>query len=130
MLNEVSSPNEVQEVAVRCPNCNGKAAIFVAYSFMETKSLICCTQCAYRKQHAIKWPADAYYKVEVNGAILWAWSRNHLVAIRDYIASEERSQHKYRQFSYWSIRKIPAKFTNVKRRATIVRAIDRLLMQT
>lgn len=127
MVNDESRPERVKEVAVKCPNCKGKAAIYVSYLFEETESTISCKQCAHRKLHTINWPTDAYYRVETCGAVLWAWSREHLVEIRDYVASEDRGKRKYPHFFFKRVRRIPAQFLDVKRRAAVVRAIDRVL---
>lgn len=111
-------------VAVRCPNCGKEAFIYGYYLAKKMEKVVSCRSCPYRKKHLMKWPADAFYQVEVCNDVLWGWSREHFVSIREFIASKERKQNPREH------RKIPAHFLNVKRRSTIVKAIDRFLKST
>lgn len=120
-------PDWACEIAVRCPNCKKRASIYVYGLHPEKEYAVSCMNCAHRKPHIIKWPADAYYQVKVSGAVLWAWTRKHMVEIRDYVASEDRGKRKYPHHEWKHVRRIPARFLDVKRRAAVVRAIDRVL---
>jgi len=88
--------------------------------------VISCRSCPCRRKHKLDWPQDAFYKVEVCNDVLWGWSRDHFVSIRDFISSKDRDLGKRPNYS-WLHKKIPAHFLNVKRRAAVVKAIDRFL---
>lgn len=126
---DVAYADRVSEWAVQCPNCGDKASIYVHGLHPEKEYVVSCKNCAHRKPHIIKWPTDAYYQVKVCGAVLWAYDRQHLVEIRDYVASKDRGKRKYPHFEWRHVRRIPALFLDIKRRAAVIRALDRLLMQ-
>ena len=69
----------------------------------------------------VSWPSEAYYQTPVCNDVLWGWTRDHFISIREYIASKERKQ------TYPLHKKIPAHFLYVKRRKTVLKAIDRML---
>jgi hypothetical protein len=115
------------EAAVHCPNCGKEAFCFAEGIFEQIEVTVSCKSCPYRKTRMVNWPADAFYKAEVCNDVLWGWSRLHFASIRDFIASKERDFDKHTGPVWGDHRRIPAQFLDVKRRETIVRAIDRVL---
>jgi len=115
-------------VAIRCPNCGREATIHEVSDFVQITKTVSCKYCVHRKLHKVNWPEDAYYRVEVCGGVLWGWSRDHFISIRDFIASKDRDLSK--SLARRDLRRLPAQFLNVKRRATVIRAMDRLLPTT
>jgi len=91
--------------------------------------VISCRSCPCRRKHKLNWPKDAFYQVAVCNDTLWGWSREHLVSIREFISSKDRSMAKHSGY-IWQHRKIPAHFLNVKRRTAVIKAVDRLLSET
>jgi hypothetical protein len=87
-----------------------------------------CPTCAFRAKHLLQWPDDAYYICEVKGKILWAWTRGHASALRDFVASPDRE---FRPGSYPGyflfLRHIPTHFLRAKNRGAVVKQLDRLL---
>ena len=90
------------------------------------EGVVTCPRCVTRYAHRLAWPAEAFYRLEHRGATLWAWNREYLVMIRDFIASEQRDTPGHFYFS----RKLPKAFLLAKRRAMLTAKLDRLLATT
>jgi len=56
--------------------------------------------------------------------LLWAWSRPHAVAMRDFIASHERKPGAHGYGFILFLSHIPGKFLQAKERDAIVATID------
>ena len=67
---------------------------------------------------------DAYYRWDAPGRTLWAWSAEHAVALRDYLASEDRNRATYGEFQGF-LRKLPKEFLTAKVRDEAVKRISR-----
>ena len=130
MSAEALTKSERMEVAVRCPNCGKEANCHCDGVFEKIEAVVSCKSCAYRKKQPVSWPKDAFYRVEVCNDVLWGWSREHLVSIRDFVSSKTRNRANYCGFGWGDHRRIPAHFLDVHRREAIVRAIDGLLNET
>lgn len=127
--------------SVVCPNCgsesqcsdvltkkvmNGVAQVYKPKihdgSFSGT---ITCTSCAYHKKTTITWPKDAFWKFNIQGKVLWAWSATHAEAIANYIHSKNRDEF---QSEYAvSLFRIPEYFKLAKHREMIVKKIRKEL---
>lgn len=94
--------------------------------FRGAEGVVTCARCVARRPHRLAWPADAFYRVEFRGATLWAWNREYLVMIRDFIASERRDTKGHDYFR----RKLPKVFLQAKSRGDLTARIDRLLATT
>ena len=86
-----------------------------------------CTKCHGRKKHTLAWPADAYFTIEYRGKNLWAFNRETLIELRDYIVGNERKSAE----SKWSnfLLHIPSEFKQKKAREQVVRQLDKLLYE-
>lgn len=91
--------------------------------FDGAEGVVTCPRCVARYAHRLSWPADAFYQIEYRGATLWAWNREYLIMVRDFIASDRRDTtgHHYLR------RKLPKVFLLAKRRAQLTSKLDRLL---
>lgn len=89
------------------------------------RGVVICGSCAARRKAVLNWPDDAFYKVDHLGQSLWAFNRDHLQSMRDYIASEDRdrSRHAYPL----ALMKIPSVFLTTKARGPMVKKIDKAL---
>lgn len=89
------------------------------------RGVVICGSCGVRRRAVLNWPDEAFYKVEHLGQCLWAFNRDHLQSMRDYIASEDRdrSRHAYPL----ALMKIPSVFLTAKARAPMVKKIDKAL---
>jgi hypothetical protein len=85
--------------------------------------VVSCTKCVSRHSHTLRWPSDAFYFIQHRSKVLWAWNREYLVMVRDFIESSTRDT----AGSYYLRRKIPKFFLLAKNRAAVVSKINRFL---
>ncbi len=81
-----------------------------------------CIQCGYNKQQVISWPEQAYWKFNVKGELLWAWSLEHAQVLLNYFSSGERQEFGTGYAS--SLLHIPKHFKLAKNRNDVVKAIS------
>lgn len=89
-----------------------------------------CGHCGYHAAHQLDWPHDAYYTASIRGRTLWAWTRAHVVALRNFVASERRNRRALDDLPYGVaryVKRVPAGFLFAKNRAEVVKKLDRLL---
>ena len=74
----------------------------------------------------IHWHHDAYWKCEVKGEVLWAWSLEHATVLLDYIQSKERDEKAYTEYlaALWHL---PTHFKLAKNREAAVKSLSRLI---
>jgi hypothetical protein len=85
-----------------------------------------CSRCGYLARRKLSWPADAYFACEVKGKQLWAWNREHALAIKSFIESKERKPWRHRGYAL-SLLHIPTIFLLAKNRDAVVRRLQRIL---
>lgn len=85
-----------------------------------------CPTCGYKRKHQRRWPNDAYFVCEVEGEQLWAWTREHVIALKYFIASKDRNLRNYPGFELF-LHHIPTVFLRAKNRNTVVRKLQHLL---
>ena len=94
-------------------------------SFLRTVRIIgvlCCSCCASRRKHVLDWPTDAYYRVEVAGGLIWAWDRQHVIRLVNYLSAEHLEPS-----VGWFLRHIPKCFLLKRNRGKVVKALGALL---
>lgn len=84
-----------------------------------------CTSCYTRKKHTLDWSNDAFYSMSYKGNILWAFNRESMIELRDYIASNDRKVENYRWSNF--LLHIPSVFKKQNVRLTVVKQINRIL---
>ena len=82
-------------------------------------------ECGTRRKHKLKWPQDAFYKLNYRKNNLWAYNRETTIVLRDYIKSDERKNFgvKWQFF----LLHVPKPFLVAKARKPLVAKIDKLL---
>ncbi|MFZ5637643.1 MAG: hypothetical protein ACOY82_13770 [Pseudomonadota bacterium] len=87
-----------ETVSIHCPRCGSEAL------FTETKGELRhppgapiagssrCLSCGYNGSHTIAWPDAAFYKVEIRGHLLWAWSADSTEVLIRFLASGQRDE--------------------------------------
>lgn len=85
-----------------------------------------CPVCVRPRKHLLSWPHDAWFQIEVRGAVLWAFHEESLLVLRDYIASEQRAPQRRKRWS-WFLLKVPSHFLSAKVRPEAVKKLSRLL---
>ncbi len=86
---------------------------------------ISCSHCKTRKPYTLQWPNDAFYSFPIKGEILWAFNRESVVELRNYIAASERKVDKYKWAGF--LIHIPTRFKKKNVRDSIVTQINRML---
>lgn len=84
-----------------------------------------CGACGFRTRHRLCWPDDAVYTCEVRGKTLWAWTRDHAVTLRNFIASPHRDRRQFRHSLF--LMHVPSHFLKAKHRAEALKKLERLL---
>jgi hypothetical protein len=114
-------------IVVRCRSCGGPAKMVGhggRFYFMDgAVGIVSCPECISSYSHTLDWPSDAFYRVEHRRKVLWAWNREYLVMVREYIASSSRKT----EGSYYLRRKLPKFFLLAKHRQHVVDKIDAVL---
>ena len=77
--------------------------------------------------HRLDWPADAYYAASIRGRTLWAWTRAHVVALREFVASAGRSTEGLPYGIARYVKRVPAELLSARNRGEVVKKLDRLL---
>lgn len=94
----------------------------------EVWGVCTCGTCGYRQKRRLHWPEEAYYKTEIRGEVLWAWTREQAEALRLHIAAKDRKLPRAaRGGHFWFLRHIPKHFLEVKNRTEALKKLDRLL---
>ena len=90
------------------------------YAYMK-RGAYRCVVCNDTGGRPLAWPADAYHQWEMDGNLLWAVSRDHALAIREFIASGVRKPSG--DFSPL-LKQIPRAFLKPEAREAILKRID------
>lgn len=87
--------------------------------------LVSCHKCFSESKHTLDWPNDAYYAIEHKGNLLWAYDKEMMIEIKDYIQTTVRGN----LFAIESIiiRHLPTVFKLVRNRDAIVKKINKLI---
>ena len=86
-----------------------------------------CSRCRKNLKHTLDWPHDAYFQARVAGEVLWAFNRESLCALRDYIASADRKRPVPKPWGSF-LDKVPTRFLRAKVRETAIKKLERLLL--
>jgi len=84
-----------------------------------------CGACGYLNRHLLDWPREAFYALSLRGRTLWMGSREHAVALRGYVAAEDRQRV---PGARW-LSRVPKEFLAARNRAPLVKKLDRLLAE-
>jgi len=82
-----------------------------------------CGACGYLNRHLLDWPREAFYAVSLRGRTLWMRSREHALALRHYVAADDRQ----RVPGARGLSRVPKEFLAARNRAPLVKRIDALL---
>ncbi len=88
---------------------------------------VSCINCGFAGRVTIHWHRDAYWKCDVKGETLWAWSLDHTKVLLDYIHSSKRDEKAHPGYlkALWHL---PTHFKLAKNREAAVRALGKLIM--
>ncbi|MCZ7605761.1 MAG: hypothetical protein M5U25_06710 [Planctomycetota bacterium] len=142
----VIKPNERYHVAIYYPGLHGTGTApidelpegYTAEDFGPPQywheygghrlGTLICISCGLRRKHDLKWPGEAFYQVMVRGEVLWAYDREYAVVLRDFLASTDRNQDRFKKSLFLDV--IPTHFLTAKVRDEAVAKLDKLLQGT
>lgn len=87
---------------------------------------VVCSKCPLRRRHTLRWPEDARFQLGYRGQTLWAFNRDSAVALREFVASDDRKATKWASF----LLHVPKEFLAAKARSEVVKQLDRILSPT
>jgi hypothetical protein len=90
----------------------------LAGSHGPSPMVLFCSECHVRSEFIGGESPERYWTISTRHGTVWAWHREHLVAIRDYIQLERRPQ---------GFIKLPGWILSGKNRDELVKLIDRAL---
>jgi len=85
-----------------------------------------CSYCNNSRKHNLDWPIDAFYSIEYKSQQLWAYNRESLVDLRDFIESDERTARNFKWRFF--LMHIPTIFKKEKAREAVVKKLNKLLL--
>jgi hypothetical protein len=83
-----------------------------------------CGACGYLNRHRLQWPREAYFAVSIRGRTLWMYGRDHAVALRAYVAADDRRRV---PGARW-LSRVPREFLAARNRSLLVKKLDELLV--
>lgn len=86
-----------------------------------------CLSCGFNGKHTLQWPGDAFFACLVRGQLLWALNREHCVAVRDYLAADDRDEFLRQSPHAVALRHIPGHFLLARNRDDAVTQLNRVL---
>ncbi|WP_210247206.1 hypothetical protein [Aliikangiella marina] len=84
-----------------------------------------CKNCSQATKHLLRWPDEAYYTIEFKGSVLWAYHRESLIELRDFILSADRKEENYKWRNF--LRHVPTTFKKQNARETVAKRLNRLI---
>jgi len=129
-------PNEFSVICPKCRkesvgkdipkelNCSAGKSSFSFTENVENGTFECnisCINCGYKGIKNLSWPEDAFWKFDVKGKILWAWSKEHSQEILEYLNSSKRDEFQYKNTA--ALLHIPKHFKLAKNRSLAVKKI-------
>ena len=92
------------------------------------KCKLSCISCGFNSIQLINWPEDAYWKCDVKGKILWAWSLEHREVLLDYIQSSERNKKAYHGYLA-ALLHLPTHFKLAKNQEAVIKSLNKLIIE-
>lgn len=110
---------------LRYPHLLDRKDLLLIRRAWEQGGICRCSACGYFNHHLLDWPREAYFAVSLRGRTLWMRSREHAIALRGYVAAEDRQRV---PGARW-ISRVPKEFLAARNRAPLVKKLDRLLTE-
>jgi hypothetical protein len=92
------------------------------------EGILACPNCIARRRHQLDWPSDAYYRFELRQGLLWAWNRDQVEALIEFIDSAIRNTRAHGGH-FLFLHHIPQEFLRAQARDEIVRRLRRGLAE-
>jgi len=86
-----------------------------------------CSCCHEARVHDMHWPEDAFWRWEIRGRVLWAFSREHAQVLREFISRSHRKPADFGVEFAGFLANLPAEFLHAQVRDEIVKRIEKSL---
>lgn len=93
------------------------------------QGVVRCSACHMVAEHRLRWPADAYFRWNVRGTVLWAWHAEHARVLHDHVAAKVRDPFRYPQPYPRSLQRLPADVLAGRSRERVARKIAATLAE-
>ncbi|MEZ5986117.1 MAG: hypothetical protein R3B94_09215 [Hyphomonas sp.] len=95
------------------------------YSRYGWRGTLICGSCGARRKHTLDWPREAYFQIAYKSDTLWAFDRESVSELANFIGADHRRPEEY---SYWPfLMKIPQVFLTRSAREPLVKRLEKLL---
>ncbi len=84
-----------------------------------------CGACFLRQKHELDWPKEAFFQVEYKQQVLWAFHRETVVELIEFVKSQGRKEDQYKWSSF--LRHIPTHFLQSGAREPVLKKLNSLL---
>lgn len=86
-----------------------------------------CGACFLRRKHELDWPKEAFFQLEYKQHVLWAFNRETVVELIEFIKSQGRREEEQK----WSrfLRHVPSHFLQSGAREPVLKKLNRLLAE-
>ncbi|MEP6341684.1 MAG: hypothetical protein ABJ275_00045 [Maricaulaceae bacterium] len=96
-----------------------------------SRGVIVCNSCDFRRLHKLSWPNDAYFKINYKTETLWAFNREMVIVILNYLKSSDRKKRVTSTTGHVSqhtwLRKIPTVFQTKKSAPHVIKKLEKIL---
>jgi len=120
-----NSTDAIQDLPQGYQPSNWNHSRFLSQNRQPQIGSLKCLTCQTAKKHTLNWPEEAYYSIEYKGSVLWAFHKESAIELRDYIASTDRNEDKYKWRGF--LLHIPTTFKKHNARDRVVKSLNRLL---
>jgi hypothetical protein len=100
------------------------------YYDMRNEAILKCTRCHLVATHRIGWPDDAYFRWNIRGELLWAWSADHARAILALVSGGGTEKTDWAKYPGWIrswIHSLPKKILTKQARDLVIKEISTTL---
>ena len=87
-----------------------------------------CLRCQDARVCKMRWPHDAFWRWEIRGGVLWAYSHKYAQVRREFIGRSYRAPEDFGMEFAGFLVKVPSEFLRAQVRDEIVRKIDESLV--
>ena len=131
------------KIVIKCPQCGqqarfrtpGGGPLPVMWQRSDYKQTlgpwhgeVTCLHCGQSGVHALNWPDEAWFSIEVGNVQLWALDEPMLQDIRNFIAATDNRADVRRASPHSAaLHRLPAEVLKANRRDEVLRKIDRML---
>lgn len=86
--------------------------------------MVICEKCSYSHEHGAVLPSECYYQIFLHGERIWAYNREQMIALYEYVAAKNRNIPVYAKY-YRFLYNIPRFVFFKKNRKKVLKEIEK-----